>query len=341
MTVGLIPLVKKQKPIAEKRFDKDWHEFNEVREDRLGKRLLESYSWNERGETLLQAQRRRAEMSPKRERKGKKGITGYGARMVRNGCHILEKTFGRSRLAMVTPTLPNVPEYLPLWVSVWPELVRKYTQEVKRELERHDAPIELIGVTEIHPKRSLNIGYAVPHLHFIHVAWSGNRATKKDPIEWYITADRHREIWQAILINETKRYEIYSPEIEMPLPRVNTEIIKKSAEGYLGKYMSKGSESLKKISEAGVDIGGLPSHWWHCSKKLRGVIKGSIKELPTDILTAILQKIDLVPRKVVYFTREIKRDTANGERLFGYYLKLTKRWHSIKKSELIQLFNTA
>lgn len=341
-SMGLVPNRKKQVSRREKDFDRDWHDFNEVKESWLGEKKLESYSFNDRGQTLGQKLTERAE---KRERerspKGRKGITGYGARCVRNGCHLLEKRYGRSRLAMVTPTLPNVPEYLGYWVLQWHELVRKYLQEVSRELKRKDAPLELIGVTEIHPKRSVNQGYAIPHLHFIHVAWSGYRATKNAKRDWYITADRHREMWQSILINEVKRLGIYNPEIPVPLPRVNTELVRKSAEGYLGKYMSKGKESLQKLQEKGVDMYGLPSQWWTCSKKLRAVIKGTIRELPTDILAAILQKVDLVKRGVVYFMREVKRETRDGEKLFGYYFKLKPSWSNIRKSELIQIFDTA
>jgi hypothetical protein len=277
----------------------------------------------------------------KRSKKGLKGISSYGGRMVRNGCHILQKSYGRNRLGFVTPTLPEHPIYTPIWTHDWAIIVKDFIQEVKRELERKNAVTHVVAVTEIHPKRSKRVGYAVPHLHFVFVAWDGQSRDKEGKKQYYITADKMRKMFRRVLINRVSHYLESDIPLEPINPRVSVDRVKKSAEGYLGKYMSKGKKDVQQYIENGDTSNMTISHWWHCTKELRSAVKGLIRNLPVDILTAVLQKINLKERGIVHYSREIKKTIGDDERLIGYVMKLTLSYFSIPKKELLNALDTA
>jgi len=57
------------------------------------------------------------------------------------------------------------------------------------------------------------------------------------------------------------------------LPRVETAIVEKSVEGYLGKYLSKGTgDDLDAfIGDLGSDC--VPAQWWFASAPMKAAIK--------------------------------------------------------------------
>lgn len=224
----------------------------------------------------------------KRAPKGRKGITRKGCKMVRNACHALQTNYGRGRLGFGTLTLDNSKQYhLLLCCIQWAEIVRKFNQELQRELNRVGAPTHVIGVTEIQTKRSDAIGYIVPHLHFVYVSWDGVTKVKQGFGEnakmlpaFYITHARMKEIFDRVCVNEiAKMTETPINEVKIN-NRVNLQAVRKSAEGYLGKYMSKGAKDVKQYLDANPNRNDIPSHWWHCSKELRQIVKGLIQPVP-------------------------------------------------------------
>lgn len=267
----------------------------------------------------------------------------------------MEQVFGKSRLGLITPTLPNIPEYLPYWVKGWDNLIRQLLQEIQRELKRLGAPIHYVGVDELHPKRSAELGYGVLHSHLLIVAWDGKSYKSDGKREYYIHADKLRVIWYRVLTNYCRKLEIFDSSIPMPKARIEIASIKKSAEGYLGKYLSKGVGNLRKATSENKKMEVFARHWWHCSKELRDTIKGNIESVPIDILKAILQGVDLTSRSVTYYLRPIKRVINSvslnrenplepienrEETLVGYTFKLTEKWRNPLEDELIQSLNS-
>lgn len=363
-TLGLKPSHKKnKKKQSDKQYDSDWYQHHRVSlNDNLtspdyGNRKIETLAFNENGQTFEQVYSdRQNNQTVSRSPKGKKGITGNGSRMVRNGCHLLESYYGRERLVMLTPTLPQNTPYFIYWVLDWSEIVRKFIQELQRELKRNNAPDHIIGVTELHPKSSLRLGFGVPHLHLVLCNWDGITRNEDGKKAYYISTDKFREIWQRVLKNSVIKLGQYDDvNNPMPLPRVNSGIIKKSAEAYLGKYLSKGKESIKKLESKGVKEPYV-KHWWHCTKELRNIIKSSVRTVPDYVINAIINKTDIVKAGYAYFLREIKKDFILSSRnnvdclessqdkeskIIGYYFKLKPSLSKLPKSELIQLFDTA
>lgn len=353
VTVGLIPNQKKKKPQSEKAFDRDRYNhlyYLSVREtaEETANELGLSKAERMKAFAKLEGVRhedviiqRREAPKQKRTPKGKRGLTSYGGRSVRNDAHILQKNYGRKRLGFATFTLPNDDEYLTLWIDESSEVVRQLKQKIQRELAKHDAPIHLTGCTEIQLKRSLRDGYMIPHWHFVYVAWDGINRDKNGRKKWYISHSRMQEMFKEVLVNiiDAKyRDRCFVGSISA---RVSVESVRKNAEGYLGKYMSKGKKDIDEFMEKTGTPDCPIKHWWHSTKELRNIRKGLIKELPKDILTAILQKVNLKARGVCYYIKEITKQIGDAERVIGWVLKLKPAYAGISKNEIIEAFNTA
>ncbi len=256
----------------------------------------------------------RDEVRSPRTPRGQNGLTSYGKNMIQNGCYRLEQIYSRKRLAFGTITLPSLSEdYLLLLISDWSELARQFLQQLDRELIRHSPKSKghFIGVTEIQPERMEKSGIPCPHLHFVYPAHAGDW-------NWWVSADRMRQIWASIL---SARLARWIPADQLPeincRAAVNTQRLKKSASKEMGKYLSKGS-CIKKIKDSGY-IDFLPSAWWHCGRILATAIKKHIIPCPVNLLTAIRQKIDLVGRGLCEYFYTVERDG----KVFGWSGKLT------------------
>lgn len=284
----------------------------------------------------------------KRSAKGRKGITRYGTKMVRNACHCLQTEYGKKRLGFGTLTLastPHVdgeprPELFPLLCESWSEIVRKTNQEIKRELERAGGVPETVGVTEIQTKRSKKVGFCVPHLHFVYVSWDGKRRDEKGRPVWYLPHVKIKEIFDRVCVNELARVTGFPAESLSVNNRVNVQAVKKSAEGYLGKYMSKGAEDVKKYLEEDPDRKDIPSHWWHCTKGLREVVKRLICPVPVSIVEGVLSNFTyLIKEKVIQYCQEITIEYNGVKRTVGYAFRVNKEYMPIGKTQISEAFN--
>lgn len=285
----------------------------------------------------------------RRSPKGTNGITSYGTKMVRSGCHALQKNYGRKQLGLNTVTLPNHPVYTPLWVSRWSEIVRKYEQEIRRELERKGAPSHFIGVTEIQTERSDNIGYCVPHLHAVYVAWDGItyrkvtvKGHKKRLPAHYISHSKFQQIFRRILINEIIYLTGEQPDKHGLMPRVEVKGVKKSAEGYLGKYMSKGAKDVKKYLDADPNRTDIPSHWWHCSKELRNIIKGLVTNVAPTMVELITSNFgELIEAGLVQYIRPIQLEINGVLRTLGYAGRWKPAYNPTTQEDIESAFSTS
>jgi len=258
-----------------------------------------------------------------KKRKGLNGITSKGKRTIRNTAFLLQKTFGKKRLGFLTVTLPSFPDRPEISYSLareWPELVRQFTQETNRAIERKDKTALWTGCTEIQEERLDNYGEVAPHLHLIFLAHNGN-------YDWYITANEFRSIWKRII--EARIKSVFLEEIEVDTKAsIDVKSVKKDAGNYLGKYMSKGKEIVKKMIDKGfTDL--VPTAWWHCCLKLKRILKSMMKELPSHLKIAVREGQDLVGQGICIYLFEVKDE----ERHYGWVGKL-KRSQNIDKKLL-------
>lgn len=203
-----------------------------------------------------------AEPPPKRAKRGLKGISRHGARMVRNAAFLIQQRYGRHNLTFLTCTIPAVSETEQYEIALaWPEIVRKFVQSVKRLLRAAGLTGSVVGCTEIQGKRYEKYGGMPLHLHLVMVG-------KKPGQGWAIGADQWRSLWRNALRNEVGGLDEVSFASSVDCQRV-----KKDAAGYLGKYMSKGPGQIAAMVEADPGIAEfIPATWWICSLKLRRAV---------------------------------------------------------------------
>lgn len=249
---------------------------------------------------------------------GQRGITSYGKKMVRSGAVLLEKEWGRARTGFATLTLPPLsgPAMYKL-CTVWGDVVRCFFQEFRRHNLRVGGDIRYVCVTEIQESRFRTRGEVGLHLHFVYKARHEARGTN-----WLISADWCRDTWRRILANR-----LADVCADIPLPRCELKLVRKSASGYLGKYMSKGAKISADITKAMPTL-ELPSQWWSLSSQVRSNIKERILRL--DSISAYTlwtwaQNISAYPQ--IYFAQpvEISSDVY-GIRRVGILGRLNFDW---------------
>lgn len=194
---------------------------------------------------------------------GLKGISGKGKRRVRNACFLMTREAGRHRLTFSTVTLPPMAlGNLERAHRNWHKLIDFYRREVSRVLKRNGLTGEIVGVSEIQEKRYEKSGIPVLHAHFVFIGAGRNGG-------WVLSPRRHDRIWRRALATV------------LGLPRIDCSAacqlksVKESAEGYLGKYMSKGAKVCAVVIADGFGD-WLPRQWWNCSREL-------VRRMETDM----------------------------------------------------------
>lgn len=202
----------------------------------------------------------------RRARKGGKGITSYGCRMVRNAAHVLQSEAGKARLVFATVTLPSLPmEQMRVIHENWDQVTEYYRLNIRRMLQREGLSGEMVTVSEIQEKRHKKTGLPILHLHSVFVG-------KTRIGKFAIATEDHDDAWYracASLI-DIEREEVASA--------CNLQRVKKDAGAYLGKYMSKGVKTVETIAANGFG-GWLPKHWWNCTRTLTARVKSQTRRV--------------------------------------------------------------
>lgn len=191
---------------------------------------------------------------------GLKGISRYGCKMVRSAAWMLQKEYGRLGLTFMTLTVPALPhEERRLVALKWGEIMRQVVQKLSRLLQRAGQPKVVVSVTELQSARLKR--YAQAYLH-AHIVFPARARGSKD---WVCDVSEFRTWYKALL------ERVIGRELSA-LPRVETKLVRKSVEGYLGKYMTKGSEGMQGIiDDVGEDC--VPGQQWNMSSLMRSLVK--------------------------------------------------------------------
>ena len=203
--------------------------------------------------------------SSERERSGKPQTT-YSKRMVRNCIAKLEREHGKHNLAFATYTLPDLPvDHLENLSARSGVIANRLTQEIKRNQERAGIKSEIVWIVEIQSQRLATTGVCAIHFHVVF------QSRKSRYHDYAISKELNTKIWNRIISNAL------GYEIEMP-SAANIQQIKKSAENYMSKYMSKGSKVAQELVDK-KQIGQLPKNWWGATLSLRKWVKERTKLL--------------------------------------------------------------
>ena len=192
--------------------------------------------------------------------------TTYSKRMVRNCIAKLERDYGRHNLAFATYTLPDLePDELKILQDNWAEVNRQLMQAIARNLEGAGVAAQIVYVNEIQEERYNTSGAIVPHVHAVFQSRKSRRHS------YVINKERNTQIWQRIISNVLGR------SIDIPYG-ASIQTIKKSAERYMSKYMSKGGKLAQQISE-NSSVNWMPKSWWGATLSLRNWVKANCKIL--------------------------------------------------------------
>lgn len=239
---------------------------------------------------------------PPKERaaRGHRGITRHGARTVRNGAFLLEEAKKKENLSFLTFTLPHVGEVAEYDAArEWAEIVRILLQSIGRLLKAAGLPATYVGCTEIQEGRWARYGGLPLHLHLVVQG-------RKPGESWAISSDQFRALWRRAVV---QRCPVFA-EANFKAS-VDTQRVKSSASGYLGKYMSKGPGAIERMLKKDPGLAGLlPSSWWCCSLNLRRAIGRRIAGGTSSALK-LIKDVRSGDTRVAY-SREVKLALADG-----------------------------
>ncbi len=240
-----------------------------------------------------------------RERRGQKQTT-HSKRMVRNGAWWLQRIFGKDRLAFLTLTLPD--EAVTALESkedasdLYAEMTRQYLQWMRRRLSRAGLCEEIVGCDEVQPERFRTHGKVALHTHLV---FQGRQHRKG---AWAIGVKEFLNRWNSIVSN------VLGIEIESS-SSTRVEKLRKSAEYYLAKYMSKAGSVVEEVIAAGKRY-MLPAHWWHCSSKLKKAIKDlcvEISDEAAEVLYSNREELKVEGILQWFYVHEIEFIQSHGE----------------------------
>ena len=215
------------------------------------------------------------------KRRGSGGITSTAKRQVRSAVKIMQDKYTIYCMAFGTCTLPALrPEELELVNTHWSDLVRKFMQEVTRELERCGLDTDYVYVTEIQEKRYRAWGHLCPHLHFVI---QSRKDRFSEPAIHYSVIKR---FWANQLRNLLGR------KVDCPTA-TQLDKMKRRKVGEMGKYMTKGSQIAKEAIANGHGH-MLPTAWSGLSNNMKQEVKKSIKILTGQEAEDFLENLDVM-----------------------------------------------
>jgi hypothetical protein len=194
--------------------------------------------------------------------RGSKGITVYGARLVRNACYLLQQKYGKNRLSFLTTTIPGSPDMTCSVAQGWGEVVRRFMQALREKLVRSGLPPFIVSVSEIQMKRFMESGGMPLHLHMVFVG------RPLDNAPWVLNKQWINEAWRTAVVG------VIPDAAKLNFgPSTRIERIEKDAAGYLGKYMSKGAATVNYVIERYPELYEfLPSTWYNLTHAMRQTV---------------------------------------------------------------------
>lgn len=262
--------------------------------------------------------------SPKGFKKGLKGISTPGKKVVRCAADWLAERYGNRKLSFGTVTVPRVnAEQLAVLVENWSEITRLFLRDLGRCLQSRELPAHVVNVTELQVERGVRTGLPAPHLHFVFV---GRRSVRED---WALKHDVVRELW-------AKQMHKYLGENVDCSATENVVGVKHCASGYLGKYMSKGAGICKALIEQGLQH-FIPATWWNCTAVLKNKVKTAILNNPA--VAGWLQSLaDAGHKDLFAFLRPVMLTRNDGSQYqIGWCGRIAKKWLAILYIQALEI----
>lgn len=198
--------------------------------------------------------------NPKNSRKACLGMTKAMSRNIRNACFVLQEKYGKDRLSFLTLTVPDLPqEGLEAVCINWDKLVHRFNDWLRLKLKAKGMEFEYVYCTEIQLKRLQKRGEYAPHLHMVFRGRYGKKSA------WAVTPKQCRQEWVRAIRS------VFSGVFKSDACE-NLQVVKRSAGGYLSKYMSKTSNSIPQDAGSSVIV-RLRTQWGGMSRSLSRAIR--------------------------------------------------------------------
>jgi hypothetical protein len=251
--------------------------------------------------------------TPTKRKNGLNGLTSYGAKMVRNGCFLMEQKLGKEDCFMWTLTVPPLGRRARAELARnWGRLTNRLLQWLSRELRRKGRVPAVIGVVEIQTARLEKTRQGYLHLHLICPGHANNGG------RFAVDADSLRAWWKEAI-------ERYSGTVLHVSPRVQVEPVRKSVEAYMGKYLSKGSTGELEAFIEDLGEESVPGQWWFASSVLKGRIrdnKASGKRAGLLLEIVVREAFDSNNFEIFEFIRHCEVEINGALITVGWYGKL-------------------
>lgn len=287
----------------------DWHE-----DPYVGMGVMDTEEVKERARAARPLYLSDVPKSCKWPRRGTKGMSGYGAQMVKAAGHLIQQQYPNHRKTLGTITLPPMSdEARREVVAMWPLLTRELLTWLNRRLKRRGLPQAVVSVTEIQPKRLAESGEGSLHWHLLWLNHPGKKGN------WAVDPCDVRAWLQGVLQRRIPSYS--AGHIN-----VNTKPVEGTIAAYMAKYMSKGKQS---VDEAMKDWGhGLcPRTWWNMTAPLRKAVKAATlrgREVGSLLETIVCHALDNEPEMFYHFLAPIRIDLDGVAVLMGWRGRFTE-----------------
>lgn len=185
-----------------------------------------------------------------------KGLTRLGARTLRQGAFLIDQGCGKDCVTFATCTLPVLTdeEYSQVEAD-WSNIIDRLVKRLRYHLLKKKLPADVIHVTEVHPKRSLNEGREIPHLHIVFQG-------RKRKQSWAIAPKQFTKFWCKALQLPRITQRMCSSSCQMAR-------VRKSVARYLSKYVAKKQSKIcNATSQSSLRKLSL-KQWWGISDSLR------------------------------------------------------------------------
>jgi hypothetical protein len=224
---------------------------------------------------------------------------------------MLTREAGKTCLTFATVTLPEMAceDMMELHLN-WHKVIDRYRLLMSRHLRAGGLTGEIVGVSEIQEKRYATSGFPTLHCHFVFVGRHMRGG-------WVLSPRRHDYIWGKSI----------QSVLPLCVPNVaascQLKAVEKDAEGYLGKYMSKGGSAIAEIVTKGYEW-ALPKQWWSCSRSLVRRMNGSMRYF-TEGVPWLIDRASAHDEEVWAFYSVVSIEIKDGEFIdVGSYGRLTK-----------------
>lgn len=240
-----------------------------------------------------------------------RGLTRLGARTLRQGAFLIEKDCGKDCVTFATCTLPVLTdEEYNLVEKDWSNIVDRLVKRLRYHLKKSGLSGDVIHVTEVHPKRSLNEGREIPHIHLV---FQGRKRKKS----WSIAPKQFTKFWHRAL--QLKRITQ-----KMCLSSCQMARVRKSVSRYLSKYVAKQQPKIcSATSQSNLKKLSL-KQWWGISDSLRDSVRQNTRVL-SDSRTEDLWRAHEKENSILWeYLGTIKSAWNERDIIFCRFGRLTK-----------------